>query len=221
MPSTVHCTTAEAVCDLLIQNGVRQLFCLPGVQNDPVFDALYDRTSQIRPIHTRHEQGAAYMAVGAAMATGRPTAFLVVPGPGFLNTGAALATAYAVNAPVLALLGQIPQSLIGREVGVLHELRDQLGILSRLTKWAGRIESPVEAPSLVTDAFRQLRSGRPRPVGLECPMDVWPKRAAMSMPDAPVQPDPMPVDEEAIAAAAKVLGAAERPLIVEIGRAHV
>ena len=96
MPDTV----AKLVVETLIQNGIDRLYCLPGVQNDDFFDALYDAQNRLTPIQTRHEQGAAYMALGAALATGRPQAFAVVPGPGFLNAGAALATAYATNAPV-------------------------------------------------------------------------------------------------------------------------
>ena len=88
----------------------------------------------------------------------------VVPGPGFLNTTAALSTAYAVNAPVLALTGQIQQAMIGRNVGLLHELPDQLGIMRGLTKWADRITAPAEAPGLINEAFRRLLSGRRRPV---------------------------------------------------------
>ena len=129
-------TTAQAVVSMLELNGIDTLFCLPGVQNDSFFDALYDRTNAIRPVHTRHEQACAYMALGYAMASGKPSAYVVVPGPGFLNTTAALSTAYAANAPVLALTGQIQQSLIGRNIGLLHELPDQLAIMRGLTKWA-------------------------------------------------------------------------------------
>ena len=132
-------TTAQAVVSMLEVNGIDTLFCLPGVQNDSFFDALYDRTNAIRPIHARHEQACAYMALGYAMASGKPSAYVVVPGPGFLNTTAALSTAYAVNAPVLALTGQIQQAMIGRNVGLLHELPDQLAIMRGLTKWADRI----------------------------------------------------------------------------------
>src|SRR3954469_10679333 len=114
--------TAKIVIERLIAHGIDTLFCLPGVQNDPFFDALYDETNRIRPIHTRHEQGAGYLALGAAMATGKPSAYCVVPGPGVLNTTAALSTAYACNAPVLAITGQIPQRQIGRGYGILHEL---------------------------------------------------------------------------------------------------
>src|SRR5260370_38949573 len=117
-------TTAQAVVAMLETNGIDTIFCLPGVQNDPFFDALYDRTNAIRPIHARHEQACAYMALGYAMASGQPSAYVVVPGPGFLNTTAALPTAYRVNPPVLALTARIPQAMIGRHLWQLHDLPD-------------------------------------------------------------------------------------------------
>src|SRR5579871_1168099 len=163
-------TTAEAVTQMLIVNGVDKVF------------AFHDAQDRLKVIHTRHEQGAAYMALGAAMATGKPQAYAVVPGPGFLNSTGALCTAYACNAPVLALTGQIPLAMIGRNTGMLHELPDQLGILERLSKWAARIRAPHEAPHIMEEAFRQLISGRPRPVALECPLDVWGKVAALELP---------------------------------------
>ncbi|HUN51883.1 MAG TPA: thiamine pyrophosphate-binding protein, partial [Candidatus Sulfotelmatobacter sp.] len=136
--------TAQAVVEMLKRNGIDTIFCLPGVQNDVFFDALYDNTNRIRPVHTRHEQACAYMALGAAMASGQPAAYAVVPGPGFLNTTAALSTAYACNAPVLAIVGQIPLALIGRNLGLLHEIPDQMGIMRSLTKWSARIATPAE-----------------------------------------------------------------------------
>ncbi|MCF8531544.1 MAG: acetolactate synthase [Reyranella sp.] len=212
--------TAQAVVSMLEVNGIDTIYCLPGVQNDPFFDALYDRTNAIRPIHARHEQACAYMALGHAMATGQPSAYVVVPGPGFLNTTAALSTAYAVNAPVLALTGQIQQSMIGRNVGLLHELPDQLSIMRGLTKWADRLRSPAEAPGMVNEAFRRLISGRQRPVGLECAMDTWARRAPVELINTPAIADLCPVDEEAVERAAKLLGGAERPLIVVGGGAQ-
>ncbi len=212
--------TAQTVLSMLEVNGIDTLFCLPGVQNDPFFDALYDRTNAIRPIHARHEQACAYMALGYAMATGKPSAYVVVPGPGFLNTTAALATAYAVNAPVLALTGQIQQSMIGRNVGLLHELPDQLAIMRGLTKWADRIPSPSAGPGLVNEAFRRLLSGRRRPVALECAMDTWARRAPVELIGTAAAADPCPVDEEAVERAAKLLGGAEHPMIVVGGGAQ-
>src|SRR5437762_5608644 len=80
------------------------------------------------------------MAFGYARASGKTGAYAVVPGPGVLNTTAALATAYATNSPVLCISGQIPSNLIGRGFGLLHEIPDQLAILQGLTKWATRID---------------------------------------------------------------------------------
>jgi acetolactate synthase-1/2/3 large subunit len=127
-------TTGEAVVAGLAANGLDTIFCLPGVQNDALFDALHKARNVIRPIHTRHEQGTAYMALGAAMASGRPAAYAVVPGPGFLNTTAALSTAFACNAPVLCLTGQIQAAQINRGLGLLHEISDQLVTMRSLTK---------------------------------------------------------------------------------------
>ena len=78
------------------------------MQNDALFVAFYDAGEAFRVIHTRHEQGAAYMAFGYARASGKVGTYAVVPGPGLLNTTAALATAYATNAPVLCISGQVP-----------------------------------------------------------------------------------------------------------------
>src|SRR6185312_9889871 len=117
-------TCAEAVARTIAAHGVDTIYALPGVQNDWLFNALFDLDGAIRVVQTRHEQGAAYMALGAAMATGKPSVYSVVPGPGFLNTTAALATAYAVSAPVFCLTGQIASRAIGRGHGLLHEIRD-------------------------------------------------------------------------------------------------
>ena len=94
-------TTAEAIVASLIGHRLDAIYALPGVQNDPLFDALFKSSVKIRTVHTRHEQGAAYMALGAALATGKPAVYSVVPGPGFLNTTAALATAYSTGAVCL------------------------------------------------------------------------------------------------------------------------
>jgi acetolactate synthase-1/2/3 large subunit len=214
-------TGGEAVVQALLTQGVDTLFVLPGVQNDPLFSALYDAAEQLRVIVSRHEQAACYMAYGYAAATGRPGAYCVVPGPGFLNTTAALATAYACNAPVLCLSGQVPLQRIGRGFGLLHELPDQLGIMQRLTKWATRIEAPHEAPRLIAEAFEQMRTGRPRPVALEIPMDVLAQEGwlAAAMPRARTIAHPQP-DPEATLRAAELLSGASRPMIFAGGGAQ-
>jgi acetolactate synthase I/II/III large subunit len=207
-------TTAQAAVRTLAVNGIDTVYCLPGVQNNFLFDALYGEKDKIRSVHTRHEQGAAYMALGAAMATGRPAVFSVVPGPGVLNTTAALSTAYACTAPVMCLTGQIPSAMIGRGVGMLHELPDQLAVMKLLTKWADRIKDPADAVPKVEEGFRQLLSGRPRPVSVECAMDIWPKKADIALPTVPVEIAHPQIDSDVIKAAAKLLGTAKRPMIV-------
>lgn len=206
-------TTARAVITSLTRNGIDTLYCLPGVQNDQFFNALFDEGNSIRAIHTRHEQGSAYMALGHAMATGKPAAYCVVPGPGLLNTTAALSTAYGNSAPVLCLTGQVPSKFIGAGTGQLHEIPEQLTHMKALSKWADRIEGPADAPGKMNEAFRQLLNGRPRPVGIECAMDVWGEEGSVAMDDGPVVQTRPPVDEDAIISAAKLLGSAKNPMI--------
>src|SRR5712675_267869 len=148
----------DAVVQALIAQGIRSIYCLPGIQNDHLFNALFDAGDALQVIHTRHEQGAAYMALGAALATGKPQVFSVVPGPGLLNSAAALLTAYSMNAPVLALIGQIAQSAIGRGLGHLHEIRDQRGIIERLVDFCARIREPSDAAGLVAQAVLAMRT---------------------------------------------------------------
>src|SRR5262245_33988990 len=222
-PSTAaraRMTTAEATLAALITHGVDTIYALPGVHNDSFFDALFKAADHMRVVHTRHEQGAAYLALGAALATGKPQVYSVVPGPGLLNSAAALLTAYGMNAPVLALVGQIPQSAIGRGLGHLHEIRDQAGIIARLVDFSARICAPTEAAELVARAMQAMRTARPGPAVLECAIDVW-GRSALVPVAAPVLPVPREaIDKDAIRDAAKRLAAAKRPLIVAGGGAQ-
>ena len=147
---------ANVVVDSLISNGIDTLYCVPGVQNDHLFNAIYDRQNELNPLHARHEQGAVYMALGAALATGRQQAFSLVPGPGLLNGSAALCTAYALNAPLLGVIGQIPSRAIGKGLGLLHEIDGQLEILSKLTKHADCISSASFAPDQMLTAWSEM-----------------------------------------------------------------
>jgi acetolactate synthase I/II/III large subunit len=212
-------TTAEATVETLLRHGLDTIYALPGLHNDPLFDAFYHAAGRLRVIHPRHEQTAAYMALGAALATGRPQAFAVVPGPGMLNAAAAMLTAYGMNAPVIGLIGQIPHADIDKGHGHLHEIHDQLGMMRHITKWAERIRSPQEAPQVVSQAIWQATTGRPRPVALECALDTWAKSAEVVLPEGPLPRPQQPVDMDAVEAAAKILGAAKYPIIVVGGGA--
>ena len=212
-------TTAAAVVESLAAHGVSTVYGVPGVHNDPLFDALYGARNRVRMLHARHEQAGAYMALGAALATGRPQAYAAVPGPGILNTGAALLTAWGMGAPVLALAGQIPAHAIERGYGHLHEMPDQLGTLRNITKYAARIAGPYDASAQVAQAIHAALSGRRRPVALECAIDVWAQSGPAPL-AAPIPPVTPPVDPDAIERAARILGTARRPLIVVGGGAE-
>jgi acetolactate synthase-1/2/3 large subunit len=219
-PAAVDMSTAEAAVATLIAHGLDTIYALPGVHNDHLFDAFQRAGDQLRVVHTRHEQGAAYMALGAALATGKPQAYAVVPGPGLLNSGAALLTAYGMNAPVLALIGQIPHAAIGRGHGHLHEIRDQAGIIARLVDHSARIDGPAEASAKVAKAIQSMHQGRPGPAALECAIDVWGMRGKVAAIAAPAPLRAARIDEDKVAAAAKLLGKAKRVLIVAGGGAQ-
>ena len=206
-------TGAKALLNALLGEGIDTIFGLPGGQLDHFFDAMYAAGPRVRYIGSRHEQGAAYMAFGYARSTGRPAVYVVVPGPGVLNTGAALCTAYACNAPVLCLTGQIDSTMIGRGFGELHEIPDQLGILERLTKWAARIDTPQQASALVAQAFVELRSGRPRPVALEMAPDIMALEAEVSTTHARGTVVKPALDLDAVKRAAGIIAAARFPMI--------
>jgi acetolactate synthase-1/2/3 large subunit len=216
----VTMTAAEATVATLLAHGIDTVYGLPGLHNDPLFDAFHGARDRLRVIHTRHEQGSAYMALGAALATGRPQAFAVVPGPGLLNAGAALLTAYGMNAPVLGLVGQIPEAMIDRGHGFLHEIPDQIGLAAHLAKFTSRIGAAHDAPHVISEALRATMTGRRRPAVVECAIDVWGRKGAVAFPDMPYPVPRATVDFDAVEKAARLLGAAKRPIIVVGGGAE-
>ena len=151
----------EAIVSGLVAHGVDTVFGLPGAQIYGLFDGFHQ--AQLKVIGARHEQACGYMAFGYARSTGRPGVFSVVPGPGVLNAGAALLTAFGCNEPVLCLTGQVPTQFLGKGRGHLHEMPDQLATLRTFVKWADRIEYPDAAPALVARAFQEMLSGRRGP----------------------------------------------------------
>lgn len=211
-------TTARATVESLLAHGIGTVYAVPGVHNDPLFDAFYHVRDRLRVIHARTEHGAAYMALGAALATGEPQVFAAVPGPGLLNASSALLTARAMSAPVIGLIGQIPNSDIDRGLGHLHELHDQVGLVRHIARYAERIRAPFEAPTIVAEAFHRALSGRRGPAIVECAMDIWNRSGPVGEPQvrAPVRP---PIDREAIAQAAALLAGSKRPLLVVGGGA--
>lgn len=212
-------TGAQAFVQALKVNGIDTVFGLPGVQLDYIFDALYHERNAIRVINSRHEQGVAYMAYGYAESTGKLGAFLVVPGPGVLNTCTAVCTMQASNTPVLALTGQISRRNIGRGLGILHELSDQSAVFAPLTKGQFLIDHASKVAAGLSEAATLALSGRAGPVLFQVPDDVTVETADITLggPGAR-RADPVP-DQKAIEQAAAWLGAAKKPLIIAGGGA--
>ncbi len=204
-------TGGEAIVQALLAHGVDTVFGLPGAQVYGLFDAFHQ--AHLRVIGARHEQACGYMAYGYARSTGKPGVFSVVPGPGVLNAGAAMLTAFGGNEPVLCLTGQVPTAYLGKGRGHLHEMPDQLATLRSIVKWAERIDTPHAAPARVAEAFRQMMSGRRGPAALEMPWDVFTQRAEVGAPLclAPIAaPEP---DREALKAAAALVAGSRHPMI--------
>lgn len=207
-------TGGEAIIKSLRKNGVDTVFALPGGQLDFLFDAMYKEGDGIRLIHTRHEQATAYMAYGYAKSTGKVGTCAVVPGPGLLNAAGALCTAWSNYAPVLCISGQIPSTAIGKGYGDLHEIDDQLGMISHITKWSSSIDHPAEAPVKVAEAFKQMATGYPRPVEIEMPMDIMALEAEVNLLEGESAFPKLPVDPDQINEALGMLQKAKKPMIV-------
>ena len=116
------------------------------------------------------------MADGYSRASGKPGVALVVPGVGLYNAAAGMATAYARSSPILVIAGQIPRDRIGKDLGAVHEILDQSDVVRPVTKWRRLVLRPREVPDAVTEAFRQMRTGRPRPGLIEIPPDAGVER---------------------------------------------
>ncbi|WP_175649606.1 thiamine pyrophosphate-dependent enzyme [Pseudomonas sp. Marseille-P9899] len=213
LPAVQQLTGGDALVESLKVQGVDTVFALPGAQIYGLTDALARNAESIRTLGARHEQTSAYMAFGYARSSGRPGVFSVVPGPGILNSSAAMLTAHGCNAPVLALTGDVMSGFKDRGRGQLHELPKQLEILQSIGKWAAHIEQPADAPWQVAQAFQVMQSGRPGVVSLQASWDFFTRSAAVRM-QAPLalQPTP-PVDSDAVERAAKLLSAAKAPMI--------
>jgi acetolactate synthase-1/2/3 large subunit len=206
-------TGGQAVVECLIKAGVKTVFGLPGVQNDWLYNAFYDYRDQIKVLHTRHEQGTAYMALGYYLSTGKPAVFNIVPGPGFLNSSGGLATAWGLNAQLLCLVGQVPTKVLGKGYGVLHEIADQRGILASLTKYSDHITNTQEIPEKFAKVWSNMINGRPRPVGLEVAMDMLQSKAEIDFSNFKIEKESVSPDTGQIAELVDMISASNNPLI--------
>ena len=152
-------TGAEIMIEALRREQVEVIFGIPGVQIMGLLDTIY-QTGTVRWITVRHEQTAAFMAFGYARTTGKPGVAMVVPGPGALNSTAAVGTAFAASTPLLLLTGQIDTPNIGKDRGVLHDFSRQPEVFETMTKWNHRITTVADIPGSVRTAMAKLLEGQ-------------------------------------------------------------
>lgn len=202
----------DAVVEVLQAASVRTVFGIPGLHTLGLYDALADVPS-IRHILTRHEQGAAFAADGYARVTGSPGVCSTTTGPGTFNTLAAVAEAWSDSSPVVILAGQIDAALDGLGRGVLHETPDQGRSFEALTSFVGRPRTAEAIPGAVAEALCRSMTGRHRPAYVELPTDLLTQPCDGPVPAIDL-PGPVVPDPAAVVAAARVLSAARRVVIV-------
>ncbi len=209
-------TVGEALVSLLEAHGVDTVFGIPGVHTVELYRGL--ARSAIRHITPRHEQGAGFMADGYARVSGKPGVAFVITGPGLTNTITAMGQARADSVPILVISGVNATPTLGKGLGHLHELPDQLGMMAKVALLALRIETADQLPAALGRAFSLFASARPGPVHIEIPTDVMVLPAGDLVADLKTASPPSP-DPAAIKAAAKLIGSASRPLILAGGGA--
>ena len=201
----------EALAKSLVREGAEVVFGLPGVQLYGIIAGIRDEAG-LRMITTRHEQATTYMADGYAHASGKPGVAMVVPGVGLYNAASGLTNAYARSRPVLLIAGQVPRAAMGKNIGAVHEIADQSDVLRPVTKWRGQAMRPREVPGSVAEAFRQMRTGRPRPTLIEIPPDACVEREEVQLRDPFRVPRIVP-SSELLREAARIIAKSRRPLI--------
>lgn len=203
---------AQAAIATLRAHGADTIFGIPGVHSLPLYDAMRDEPG-LRHVLARHEQGAGFMAGGFARVSGRPGVVTTITGPGVTNVATAVADAYADSVPVLVISTSLPRSAGRRPLGLLHELKDQLGVMEALAGWTRAVDSVEEIPDALTDAFRRMTQGRPRGAYVQIPLDLLEMQAEVEIPAPRPAGRPAPSEPE-IGAAAALLRQARTPLIV-------
>ena len=171
-------TGAKALIQALEKEGVDVVFGLPGGANLPIYDALVD--ANFRHILVRHEQSAAHMADGYARIKRKAGVCFATSGPGATNLITGIATAYADSSPVVAVTGQVPLAMIGKDA---FQETDIIGVANPCTKYSFQPRAATEIPEVVKKAVYIAESGRPGPVLVDIPKDVQQATADMKFPD--------------------------------------
>jgi acetolactate synthase-1/2/3 large subunit len=203
---------AKALIQALEKEGVDIVFGLPGGANLPIYDALVD--ANLRHILVRHEQSASHMADGYARIKRKAGVCFATSGPGATNIITGIATAYADSSPMIAVTGQVPLAMIGKDA---FQETDIIGVANPCTKYAFQPRSAHEIPETVKKAFYIAESGRPGPVLIDIPKDVQQSSADMNFPELIKVRGYSPVvdaDLSQLGKSVEILLKAERPIIM-------
>jgi acetolactate synthase-1/2/3 large subunit len=213
-PVAAHHRVADVIVETLIELGITTFYGIPGGAIASVYDALVDHPS-LKIINTRHETGAAFMAMGHARVSGNIACVLMTSGPGVTNALTGLAAAHADGIPVIAIGGEVPRKNFGRgalQEGSRYQL-DLLGMVRSVTKFSAEVSNPSAASTLVRKAVATARSGRQGPVFLSLPLDIASERVVSIKASTHVSTH-FEVDDEMLAEVAEALQQSERGLIV-------
>jgi acetolactate synthase-1/2/3 large subunit len=206
---------AQIVWESLLLEEVEVVFGLPGGATLPIYDALAKYEYPVRHVLVTHEQGASHMADGYARATGRVGVCMATSGPGATNLITGLTTANMDSSPVVAITGQVPTSLLGRDG---FQEADVQGVSLPVTKHNYLVTNIEELPAALKEAFYIARTGRPGPVLVDICKDAQQAEMEFEYPESVKLPGYNPnvtaADPDAIARAAHLINEAERPLIV-------
>ncbi|HEX3824815.1 MAG TPA: thiamine pyrophosphate-binding protein [Mycobacteriales bacterium] len=219
--------SAQSIVAALWEEGVQDVFGIPGTHNLELYRALGD--SGIRHWAPRHEQGAGYAADGYARSTGRPGVVITTSGPGLTNACSAVGTAYADSIPILVIAPGMPTGTVGKDLGQLHELKDQFGHMAAIADRSLRAVSGRQAADFVHSVFATWREGRQRPAYLEIPLDVLDGEYQAGSQQAEASRAPQPPRDQTerptpsaakVAQVARLLESAQRPVVVLGGGAR-
>ncbi|WP_345802249.1 thiamine pyrophosphate-dependent enzyme [Microbacterium sp. AZCO] len=212
-------TAGRAVMETIRAYGVTTIFGIPGTHNLELYRPLADLG--IRAVTNRHEQGSGYGADGWAQQTGLPGVVITTSGPGLQNAMSAIGTAFCESRPLLVVSPGVPRGEEFRDVGTLHETKDASAMVGAIAEWSRRVSSAAEAVDAVHDAFALFRTGRPRPVHIEIPLDVLEAPADLPAGARAARPAARGerIDRDAVARAARLIAAARNPVIVAGGGA--
>jgi len=212
-------TAGRAVLETVRNYGVTAVFGIPGTHNLELYRPLADLG--MRAVTNRHEQGSGYGADGWAQQTGLPGVVITTSGPGLQNAMSAIGTAFCESRPLLVISPGVALGAEFRDVGTLHETKDATAMVGAIAEWSRRVTSAADAVDAVHDAFELFRTGRPRPVHIEIPLDVLEAPAGVPAAARAARPVPKPArgDAAAMREAVGLLTGARRPVIVAGGGA--